>query len=241
MKNLAVANALALNDYALQSIDGGENALQRVRGFAGKLPAVERCLLLVPENVNIDIQDLGFDILVVKGQGIGQLLRSLGWFCTYRSRNQEAKEFFQQAREQLAPDPGDEPHLVWARILAGEIFARPSEVDRAQIERSLAIAQQYGHRGMIAVCLRIFGEIALNAGDYAEALSLYEEGLAHFRDLDNSFYTTELLYKLAEAYRLSGQSKEAIKFARQSHFGPRSRPFRGRNYKRTRSFCPDIY
>lgn len=77
MKNLAVANALALNDYALQSIDGGENALQRVRGFAGKLPAVERCLLLVPEKINVDVQDLGFDILVVKGQGIGALLRSL--------------------------------------------------------------------------------------------------------------------------------------------------------------------
>ena len=77
MKNLAVANALALNAYALQSIDGGENALQRVRGFAGKLPGVERCLLLVSENGNLDVQDLGFDILVVKGEGIGDLLRSL--------------------------------------------------------------------------------------------------------------------------------------------------------------------
>ncbi len=147
---------------------------------------------------------------------IGQLLSSLSWFCTYRSRNQENKELFQQAREQLAPDPGDEPHLVWGRILAAEFFARPSEVDRAQIERALAIAQQYGHRGMIAVCLRIFGEIALNAGDYAETLSLYEESLAHYRNLDNSFYITSVLYELAKAYRLLGQPEEAIKFARQS-------------------------
>ena len=71
---------------------------------------------------------------------IGQLLRSLSWFCAYRSRNQERKELFQQAREQLAPGPDDEPHPVWGRILAAEFFARPSEVDRAQIERSLAIA-----------------------------------------------------------------------------------------------------
>ena len=48
MNNLAVANALALNDYALQTVVEGENSLDRVRKYAAGLPGVKRCLLLVP-------------------------------------------------------------------------------------------------------------------------------------------------------------------------------------------------
>jgi spiro-SPASM protein len=77
MKNLAVANALAVNSYALQPIGGGENALRRVREYARRLPAMERCLLLLPEGADLDAQDLGFDAAIVKADGIEELLRSL--------------------------------------------------------------------------------------------------------------------------------------------------------------------
>ena len=144
---------------------------------------------------------------------IGQSMGGLSWFCAYRSRDQEYKELFQQAREQLAPDPDEEPHLVWGRILGAEYFIS-REVD--SVERALAIAQKHNNRRLLAVCLRILGEIAFNAGDQAKALSLYEESLAHFRDLDHSFFIAEGLYEIAETYRLLGQPEEAIKFARQS-------------------------
>jgi spiro-SPASM protein len=77
MKNLAVANALALNDYALKAISSGENSLKRVRQYAAQLPDVERCLLLLPEGRSLDVRDLGFEIQVVKTDEIAELLRSL--------------------------------------------------------------------------------------------------------------------------------------------------------------------
>jgi predicted ATPase len=144
---------------------------------------------------------------------IGQSLGGLSWFCAYRSRDQEYTELFQKAREQLAPDPDEEPHLVWGRILGAEYFIS-REVD--SVERALAIAQKHNNRRLTAVCLRLLGEIAFNASDHAKALSLYEESLAHFRDLDHSFFIAEGLYEIAEIYRLLGQPEEAIKFARQS-------------------------
>ena len=145
-----------------------------------------------------------------------QMLRSLGWFCAYRSRYQEYRELFQQAREQLAPGPADEPHSVWGRILLAGFHARHGEVDRAQIERGLAIVQDAGDPEATVVGLRFLGEIALNDGDYAEALSCFERSLAICRDLNDSFNVAGALYELAETYRLSGQPGKALGFARQS-------------------------
>ncbi len=147
---------------------------------------------------------------------ISQSLRSLGWFCEFRSRNQEYEELFQRAREQLAPGPDDEPHPVWGRILVAEFYARHHEVDSAQIERGLAIVQKHSDLEAIAVGVRTLGEVAFDADDYAEALSFYEESLAISRDLDDSFNIAAALYRLAETYRLLGQPDKAITSARQS-------------------------
>jgi spiro-SPASM protein len=77
MNNLAVANALALNDYALQPVVGGENSLQRVRRYAAGLPGVKRCLLLVPEGGRIEVPAEDYEVLQVKGEGVAELIRTL--------------------------------------------------------------------------------------------------------------------------------------------------------------------
>jgi spiro-SPASM protein len=77
MKNLAVANALALNNYAQQPVVGQQNSLQRVREYASQLPGVERCLFLLPEGADAEVADLGFEILRVKADGAADLLRTL--------------------------------------------------------------------------------------------------------------------------------------------------------------------
>jgi tetratricopeptide (TPR) repeat protein len=147
---------------------------------------------------------------------IGQLLRSLGWFCTFRSRSQEHKELLQQARRQLAPCPGDEPHPVWGRILVAEFYARPHEIDRSQVERGLAIAERHRDLEAMAVGVRTLGEVALDADDYPEALSFFEESLVISRELEDRFNIAAALFRLAETYRLIGQTDTAIKYARQS-------------------------
>ncbi len=83
MKNLAVANALALNAHALEAIPPGENALKRVGRYARELPGVERSVLLLPggdsapRGVEADAKELGFQIQILKGGSIAELLRTL--------------------------------------------------------------------------------------------------------------------------------------------------------------------
>jgi predicted ATPase/DNA-binding SARP family transcriptional activator len=148
---------------------------------------------------------------------IGRLVRSLGWFCKFRSRHQEHEELLQRAREQLAPGPDDEPHPVWGRILIAEYYARPHEVDRSQVERGLAILQKHGDDlETISWGLQALGEAALDAEDYAGGLSLFEKSLAFCRELNDSFHIAGALYRLAETYRLLEQPERAVTCARQS-------------------------
>jgi serine/threonine protein kinase/two-component SAPR family response regulator len=147
---------------------------------------------------------------------IGYLFNSLNWFGTYRSRYHEHQDLFRRARERLAPRPGEEPHLVWGRVLLAEFYSSGQEVDRAQVERGLAIARRYGWRRGVAVALQILGQIAAERGDPDEAISLYEESIAVCRKAGNRFFEAEGLTYLAEAYRLSGRPEQAIESARQS-------------------------
>ncbi len=77
MNNLAVANALALNDYILQSVVDGQNSLERIRHYASQLPGVKRCLLLLPEGADVEVAGLDFEIRHLKTEGVVELLRSL--------------------------------------------------------------------------------------------------------------------------------------------------------------------
>jgi len=77
MNNLAVANALALNDYALQSVVDGQNSLERIRHYASQLPGVKRCLLLLPEGADVEVSGSDFDIRHLKTEGVTELLRTL--------------------------------------------------------------------------------------------------------------------------------------------------------------------
>jgi spiro-SPASM protein len=77
MNNLAVANALALNDYALKPLAGAAHSLTRVREYASRLPGVDRCLLLLPEGADPRLPEHGFEVRTVKGEGLADLLRCL--------------------------------------------------------------------------------------------------------------------------------------------------------------------
>jgi len=145
---------------------------------------------------------------------IDRAMESLDLFCTMRGRRLEADALFGLAREQLAPGPGEEPHPVWGRLVAR--YPDPSLDRQAQIERSLAIAQQHGDRAETAFCLGALGDIAAASDDSPQALSLYQKSLAQYRDLEDNFDVSATLSKLAETYRLLGEPEQAIASARQS-------------------------
>jgi spiro-SPASM protein len=83
MKNLAVANAMALNALALEAIPPGESALKRVARYARELPGVDRTVVLLadgdsrPAGLEAAATELGFDSQTLKGDSITELLRTL--------------------------------------------------------------------------------------------------------------------------------------------------------------------
>jgi len=83
MKNLAVANGLALNALALEAIPPGESALKRVGRYARELPGVDRTVLLLaggdcaPAGLGADAKELGFELQSLKSVSITALLRLL--------------------------------------------------------------------------------------------------------------------------------------------------------------------
>ncbi|MCP4541031.1 MAG: tetratricopeptide repeat protein [Chloroflexi bacterium] len=150
---------------------------------------------------------------------IDRAIETLHWFCHSRRRYQEADALFRLAREGLAPRPGEEPHPVWAKIAAR--YPDPGEDHKAQIERSLGIAQERGDRAEIAYCLYALGNAIIwprlpEECDLAQGIAYYEQSLAHYRDLDDKFYMAEVLGRIGWCYQAMGQQDDGVKFARQS-------------------------
>jgi tetratricopeptide (TPR) repeat protein len=150
---------------------------------------------------------------------IDRAIETLHWFCHSRRRYQEADALFRLAREGLAPRPGEEPHPVWAKIAAR--YPDPDEDHRAQIERSLTIAQRRGDQAEIAYCLYALGNVTVwpqspEERDLAQGIAYYEQSLVHYRDLDDKFYIAEVLGRIGWCYRSMGQQDDAVEFARQS-------------------------
>jgi predicted ATPase len=100
--------------------------------------------------------------------GVDQALESVFLYCEREGRFEEGMELFEQARETLAPRPGEEPHLVWARALIH------FHSDKGQIEQGLAIARQHNAVAEIAWCYQLFGEWALEVGDHAASADWFQ-------------------------------------------------------------------
>jgi len=150
---------------------------------------------------------------------IDRAIETLFWFFHSRRRYQEADALFRSARERLAPQPGREPHPVWAKIIAR--YPDPDEDHITQIERSLAIAQRSGDQAEVAFCLYALGNATVwpqssEERDLVKGIAYYEQSLTHYRDLDDKFYIAEILGRIGWCYQLIGQQDDAAKFARQS-------------------------
>jgi len=83
MKNLAVANALALNNHAIEAIASGASALERSAEYAKNLPQTGERVLLLPADENLPggaaktAVDLGFRTERFKERSIEELLKRL--------------------------------------------------------------------------------------------------------------------------------------------------------------------
>ena len=108
---------------------------------------------------------------------IDQAVECLDLFCHFRGRELDGAELFKQAREGLAPQPNEEPHPLWGRVLLRhhEDLQVPDEELTARIEKCLNIARSHDNRSEIAFCLIQLADTVGQAGHRDEALAILGE------------------------------------------------------------------
>ncbi|MCA9904560.1 MAG: winged helix-turn-helix transcriptional regulator, partial [Anaerolineae bacterium] len=152
---------------------------------------------------------------------ISHALESLYWFCISRNRLQEGANLVRSAIKQL-PEAYDvvEAHLR-SRLLACQVAMSSlgyiqDENAPAQLEESLAIAQDHGDLAGIAFCMMVSGEIALKAREYRVSLSFYRQALTYYQQRGDRFYMVRILERICFASMLSGNAEVGIETARHA-------------------------
>jgi len=151
---------------------------------------------------------------------IGQSSDSLYAFCDMRSCAHEGEDLFRMARDGLAPQPGEEPHPAWGRVLLPWYDlrwykGRPESLAdiTAQAESSLAGARKCSDQSGMAHGLALLGAINESSGAGAEAIPLYEQSLDHHPELDDFFW---IAIRIGLCYRAAGQHDKAHQYFQQS-------------------------
>lgn len=149
---------------------------------------------------------------------IDRASESLYVFFEWLNRYSEGEEIFQEAREGLAPQPGEEPHPSWGRVLLpwydlrleGRGRLERTDIIKAQAESSLAAARKLGDQKGIAHALVLLGAVAK---DLTLAIEYYRQGLDHYHEVGDSFW---VMIRIGLCCRKVGQIEEAIKSFQQS-------------------------
>jgi predicted ATPase/DNA-binding CsgD family transcriptional regulator len=148
---------------------------------------------------------------------IDRASESLFVFSDMRSREYEGEELFCTARKELGPQPGEEPHSVWIRLLLPwfdlllQSKGRPEDIEgiREQAESNLAFARKRDDTLGIAYGLIMLGHFA----EPGEALDNYEKALTLCPRLDDSFWVR---IRIGYAHRAKGEYRKAIQAFQQS-------------------------
>ena len=149
---------------------------------------------------------------------IDRAVECLDRFCVWRRPRQDGIALFGQAREVLAPQPGEEPHPVWGKVLLRfhEDNYTPGKNNKPRIEQCLAIARKHGDQKGIAVGLHRLGIAVGSEGDRSRAIALTEESLNNFRALGDKYWMVHLLLIIANHTAMAGKVEKSIKFTQQS-------------------------
>ncbi|MHC4070566.1 MAG: ATP-binding protein [Planctomycetota bacterium] len=149
--------------------------------------------------------------------GLDRMVESLKLFVEMRSRLPERDQLLGQAQERLAPEPGHEPHPTWCRIVVRRKGFLESREDAGPLlERCLAIARQHDDRAEAAHAMFALGDNALGARDPSKALTCFEDSLAHYQELNDSYHIAQTLNRAAYCSNLLGQYANYFEFAQQS-------------------------
>jgi predicted ATPase len=134
-------------------------------------------------------------------------LESLHLFSDMRQRYQDGATLFLQARDQLAPAPGEPGSLTWARILTRGAFLRLilsaahwPDVE-ADLEQALDITRRHENRAEIGLaCMALGAYSVLAQANWVRAIALLEQSQACYQAIDDWFYLNRTLGWLAHVH-----------------------------------------
>jgi tetratricopeptide (TPR) repeat protein len=143
---------------------------------------------------------------------------SLFVYSDMRSREHEGVELIGWARERLSPQPGQEPHPIWGRLLLTwydlllQSKGRPKNTQeiKTQAETSFALAQKRDDPLGIAYGLILLGHFT----EQSEAIKMYEQVLDLVPRLDDSFWVR---IRIGFCYRSLGERHKEIKAFQESY------------------------
>jgi DNA-binding CsgD family transcriptional regulator/tetratricopeptide (TPR) repeat protein len=144
-------------------------------------------------------------------EAVGRATESLFVYSDMRSREHEGEELLNLAREELAPEPDQEPHPSWCMLLLPwydillQSKGRPADIEeiRTQAHTALAFANKRGDDLGIAHGLILLAHFA----DPRQAIQMHDQALTLVPRLDDSFWVR---IRIGFSYRALGEYHKAI-------------------------------
>jgi predicted ATPase len=148
---------------------------------------------------------------------IAMALESLFLFCSMQGFFEPGEELFKQALAQFSPKRGEEPSLLWARLLMRrELLLDPHPDVQAQVEYGLALAKGYQDQAEIAFGLRALGYALSSQGDFAGAIPILAESLLYYRALQDHFNTERVLSDLGLFCGVIGERDQSLAYFQEA-------------------------
>ncbi|HEY3057516.1 MAG TPA: LuxR C-terminal-related transcriptional regulator, partial [Chloroflexota bacterium] len=224
LRQLETIRAFGLEQLA----DSGESDMVRARHAAYylalarpeswdalDLPAADWLEMIAPEHDNLraalrwsfdhDQRRLGLE-----------LATALQGFWMVSGYLREGLSWIEQA---ISHSEGAYPEVeAWARQAAGQLAWRQGNYDRAaqHYAAGVALRQARGDSFGVAIGRQGLASVARDRGDVREAIALWEECVAAFRQYQHQARTARASLNLAIALHLDGQSERAVTLLEES-------------------------
>ncbi len=153
--------------------------------------------------------------------GINRMLEAVYLYWMFRRGTVEGNILLEAALGEFRSDSGVEASRLCGRLTSRyEMlnidtirFSHTDLLDAARdnIEDALSIARKYSDRDETAFCIFADGRAGLYIGKRSEAITLFEESLAHFKQLGDLFYQGYARYHIALCNEFLGDIQQALR------------------------------
>jgi len=149
-----------------------------------------------------------------KFEFIDNSLESLYWFCVLRGRVPDGEELFQKARNQFSRGSEAEVEPRRRRLLLR--FDASGEDYKTQLEHALSLSRKDAEKSEVAFLLWAYGVNGYVMQEFNRAISALEESLLLYQELNDLFYSVEILHLLWICNRFLGNTDEADVYYKQA-------------------------